>query len=257
MTDYYATLGVARDATQDDIKRAFRKLASQHHPDKGGDTAKFQNIQAAYDTLGSADKRAAYDRPQPQHHNNGFHFNFGGSNLHDIFQNFGASPFAARRAPQVRVTVWIDLSEVIKGSSRTLNVSAQGGNTTVSVSIPQGLEDGDSVQYSGVAPNGLDLVVQYRIHPHSWQRQGANLMCDQTVSVWHLILGGTLKVQDPLNNELEVAIPPHTQPGTVMRLRGRGIPQRHGNTGDLLVRLQTQIPANIPEPVLAAIRQHC
>jgi preprotein translocase subunit Sec63 len=63
MTDHYATLGVAKTATQDEIKRAFRKLASQHHPDKGGDTQKFQEIQAAYDTLGDAAKRQAYDNP--------------------------------------------------------------------------------------------------------------------------------------------------------------------------------------------------
>ena len=65
MPDYYATLGVSKTATPDEIKRAFRKLASQHHPDKGGDTAKFQSIQAAYDTLGDAAKRAAYDNPAP------------------------------------------------------------------------------------------------------------------------------------------------------------------------------------------------
>ena len=82
MTDHYATLGVARTATQDEIKRAFRKLASQHHPDTGGNTAKFQEIQAAYDTLGDEAKRAEYNNPRPQFSGmpNGANFN-----MNDIF----------------------------------------------------------------------------------------------------------------------------------------------------------------------------
>jgi curved DNA-binding protein len=87
MTDYYSTLGVPRTASADEIKRAFRKLASQHHPDKGGDTKKFQEIQAAYDTLGDDRKRAAYNSPQPQMPAGGFHQNF---NFNEIFNMFGA-----------------------------------------------------------------------------------------------------------------------------------------------------------------------
>lgn len=261
MQDHYQTLGVERSATPDEIKRAYRRLASQHHPDKGGDTAQFQTIQTAYDTLSDPARREAYDRPQPRFQDagpSGFHFNFGGGDLHDIFQQFhGASPFGQRRPQSVRVTVWIDLRDVIEGGSRMLNVSTQAGTNTVNVSIPPGIEDGDNVQYSGVAPNGLDLVVQYRIHPSRWQRSGANLTVEQLASVWVLINGGTLPIVDPVGRELEIVIPPLTQPGSTMRLRGRGIPQRQGARGDLLVRLQSFIPDNIPEPVLTAIREHC
>ena len=262
MKDFYQVLGVERTATADEIKRAYRRLASQHHPDKGGDTAQFQQIEEAYRTLGSADARAAYDRPTPQFQSSGpggFHFNFGGTDLHDIFQQFsGASPFGNRRPPHVRVTVWVELRDVLQGGSRTLNVSAHGGTTTVNVSIPQGIEDGDNVQYSGVAPNGMDLVVQYRIHPDPrWQRQGANLVSDHSVSIWHLIQGGPLKLTDALGAELEIAIPPKTNPGTMMRLRGRGVPNRSGGAGDALLRLQARMPDTIPQAVLDAIRQHC
>jgi molecular chaperone DnaJ len=124
--------------------------------------------------------------------------------------------------------------------------------------VPPGLEDGNNVQYSGVGPNGLDLVVQYRIHADSrWQRQDHNLLTDQPVSIWHLIQGGPLKVFDVVNNELEISIPPRTKPGTVMRLRGRGVPHQHGGAGDILLRITASIPDDIPQAVLDAIRQHC
>jgi len=88
MTDYYAALGVPRTATADEIKKAFRRLASQHHPDKGGDTQKFQAIQQAYATLGDEHKRAEYDNPRPQF--SGFQGHPGGVNINDIFgQMFG------------------------------------------------------------------------------------------------------------------------------------------------------------------------
>jgi DnaJ-class molecular chaperone len=108
MSDHYATLGVSKTATPDEIKRAFRKLASQHHPDKGGDTQKFQEIQAAYDTLGDAVKRADYDNPRPQFSGmpGGAHFN-----MNDIFSSMfgGQSPFAQQRRTQshTRMTLWI------------------------------------------------------------------------------------------------------------------------------------------------------
>jgi curved DNA-binding protein len=260
MSDHYTTLGVNRNSTPDEIKKAYRRLASQHHPDKGGETARFQQIQTAYDVLSDARQRAAYDQPPPQPGPGGFHFDFGGPSMQDIFQQHfgGASPFAARRPAHVRVTVWIGMQEVMQGGNRTINVSAQGGSTTVNVSVPPGLEDGNNVQYSGVGPNGLDLVVQYRIHADPrWQRHDHNLLTDQPVSIWHLIQGGPLKVFDVVNNELEISIPPRTKPGTVMRLRGRGVPHQHGGAGDILLRITASIPDDIPEPVLDAIRQHC
>ena len=91
MTDHYAKLGVARNATQDEIKRAFRRLASQHHPDKGGDTKKFQEIQAAYDVLGDTAKRSQYDSPQPQFSGLGGGPNFNANfDFNTIFDMFGA-----------------------------------------------------------------------------------------------------------------------------------------------------------------------
>lgn len=258
MTDHYATLGVAKTATQDEIKRAFRRLASQHHPDKGGDTARFQEIQAAYDVLGDAEKRAAYDNPVSQHQ--GFNFqNFG--NINDIFgqmfggggfQHFGQHP----RRGHVRVTLWIGLYDVATGGSRTVSLGTAQGASTVEINVPQGINDGDNVQYAGIGPGGADLVVTFRIKPDNiWQRQGLNLVQDQRISIWDLVLGGTLQVSDILNNQLQITIPPGTQPGTLLRARGRGIPA-NGQQGDMFVRVHAVLPTNIAPEIKQAIQNH-
>lgn len=259
MTDHYATLGVAKTASQDEIKKAFRKLASQHHPDKGGDTAKFQEIQAAYDVLGDEAKRQQYDNPAPQF--GGFQgFGPGGAqfNMNDIFgQMFGGnSPFGQQRRNHVRMTIWIQLADAARGGSKTVAVSTSQGTSTVEIEIPRGIEDGDNVQYGGIAPGGMDLVVQFRVHPDSrFHRQGPNLYTDRKVSVWTLILGGEVEVDTILGATLALKVPPRTQPGTTMRVRGQGIQTRSGS-GDLLVKLQAEIPQHIPPELIAAIEQH-
>lgn len=260
MTDHYATLGVAKTASQDEIKKAFRKLASQHHPDKGGDTAKFQEIQAAYDTLGDETKRAAYDNPAPQF--SGFNgFGQGGTqfNMNDIFSQMfgGGSPFGhQQRRNHVRMTVWINLVDTVRGGSKTMAVSTSQGSTTIEIEIPKGIEDGDNVQYNGVAPGGMDLVVQFRIHPDSrYRREGPNLFTDKRVSIWTLITGGEIEIENILGTTFELKIPPRTQPNTTMRIRGQGVGSRTGS-GDLLVKLHAEIPANISPELIAAIEQH-
>jgi curved DNA-binding protein len=259
MTDHYATLGVARNATQDEIKKAFRKLASQHHPDKGGDTAKFQQIQAAYDTLGDTDKRAAYDNPQPQFQGFGPGAQFG--NMHDIFaQMFGGqSPFGQQqsRRNHVRMSLWITLLDVARGGKRSVALGTQSGTSTVEIEIPPGINDGDNVQYSGIAPGGQDLVIQFRVQPHAnFQRQGLNLATTHKVSIWTLILGGDTEVQTVEGNRLVVKVAPHTQPGTTLRLRSQGLRDQSGQKGDLMVHIQTEIPTTIAPEIITAIQNH-
>jgi molecular chaperone DnaJ len=261
MTDHYQTLGVPKTASQDEIKKAFRKLASQHHPDKGGDTAKFQEIQAAYDTLGDPAKRAEYDNPRPQ-----FSGSPGGAgaqfNMHDIFsQMFGGgmagSPFGQQRRNHVRMTLWISLVDAARGGSKTVNVGTSAGSTTVQIDIPLGIDDGDNVQYGGIAPGGLDLVVQFRIHPDTqWRRDGVNLHTTQKVSVWDLIVGGDMVVTTILGDQLTLAVPAHTQPGITMRLRGQGLKSRNGPTGDMMVLIQAHIPTTVSPELIAAIEQY-
>ena len=258
MPDYYAALGVAKNASQDDIKRAFRKLASQHHPDKGGDTARFQEIQAAYDTLGDAAKRSRYDNPAPQ-----FAGMPGGAqfNMNDIFgQMFGGHPgFGAQhpRRNHMRMSLWITLKDVLTGGRRQVAVGSMQGQSTIEIDVPQGINDGDMVQYQGLAPGGQDLVIQFRVHPHpAFSRDELNLTTDQRVSVWEMILGGDTEITALDDNQLVVSIPPLTDNGTMLRLRGRGLKNQKGAVGDLFVRLHALLPRSISPELAAAIQQH-
>ena len=247
MTNHYQTLGVERTASAEDIKRAYRKLAGQHHPDRGGDTAKFQTIQAAYNVLGDPSKRQQYDNPAPQF-SGGAPFDFD-----NIFNMFGAR-FQQPGQPQqqVRMSLWITLADVAQGGRRTVSL----GNMTVEIEIPLGINDGDNVQYANLGPGGTNLIVNYRIHPHPrWQRQALNLTQDETVLVWDLILGGELPVRDIQGNTLNMMVPAGTQPGTMLRLKGRGLRDRSGKTGDLFVRIQARLPDNIPQELLDQIAQ--
>jgi molecular chaperone DnaJ len=150
------------------------------------------------------------------------------------------------------MSLWITLADVAQGGRRTVSL----GNTTVEIEIPFGINDGDNVQYANIGPGGTNLIVNYRIHPHPrWQRQGLNLTQDETVTVWDLILGGETAIRDILGNTLSMTIPPHTQPGTQLRLKGRGLRDRQGGIGDLFVRIQARLPDSIAPELLAQIAQ--
>lgn len=259
MKDYYSILGVAKTAAPDEIKKAYRKLASQHHPDKGGDTAKFQELEEAYRVLSDPQQRAAHDNPQPQGFPGGFQFHSQPFDFNNIFNMFGAQFQQQQhrpRAAQARMSLWIQLSDVASGGTRTVSVGTSAGSQMIELEIPRGVEDGASVAYPGLAPGGIDLVVQFRIHPNPrWQRDGFNLYTEQKVSIWTLIAGGDILVRDILNRELEVHIPPMTQPGQTLRCRGRGLPDRGNAPGDMMLKIQAEIPKDIDPDLLDRIRQ--
>lgn len=256
MQNPYETLGVKRDATADEIKRAYRRLASQHHPDKGGDKTTFQEIQAAYDTLSDPNRRAAFDNPRQQFHNFGFPSN-GAFDFQTVFDIFGTrfqQPHQQRMAQQARMSLWVTLNDVAEGGRRTVSVGSQQGTATVEIEIPLGIQDGDTVQYPKTGPMGMDLLITFRIHPNpKWERQGPNLTTEHAVTVWDLILGAEITVTDILGATLSLNIPPRTQPGTVFRLRERGLRQRNGTAGDMFVRIQARIPDHIPTSLIDAI----
>jgi len=259
MQNPYQTLGVDHGADSDTIKRAYRKLASQHHPDRGGDTKTFQEIQAAYDILGDPQRRAALDNP-----------GFGGGfradapfDFQSIFDIFGArfqqpgQQQQQQRRQQARMSLWITLRDVATGGKRAISVGTQHGTHAVEIEIPPGINDGDSVQYPAAGPiAGMDLIITYRIHPDAqFSRTGLNLLTEHSVDIWDLIMGGSARVRDIRGNELDVTIPGRTQPGTTVRLRGRGLIDRNGTPGDLLVRLQARIPDIIDPELLELIKK--
>jgi curved DNA-binding protein len=260
MTDHYQILGVPRTATADEIKRAYRRLASQHHPDKGGDTERFQEIEAAYRTLSDPEKRSQYDNPNPffgQGAGGGWQQAGAHFNMDDIFSMFGHGQARQQRRNHVRMTLWITLAEAAKGVSKTLNVGTSLGSSTVQIGIPQGVDNGDNVQYNGVAPGGIDLVVNFRIHPDAhWRRDGFNLHTEQRISVWDLILGTDLEIATITGAKIVMRVPPNTQPGTTMRVRSHGMPNNQGQIGDCFVRLQAELPKSIAPEIVAAIQQH-
>jgi DnaJ-class molecular chaperone len=262
MQDYYKTLGVDRNASPDTIKKAYRQKASLYHPDKeGGSKVKFQEVEEAYRTLGDPGKRQQYDNPSPfnQQGFSGFGRHETPFDMDAIFNMFGArfhggGPQMMRRA---QMTLWITLQDVAKGGLRTITVGTQHGTQAVEIEIPLGIDDGDNVQYNGIGPGGMDLIVTFRIHPNpKYQRQGQNIVMEQVVNIWDLILGSEVFVVDLLGNHLSLSVPPGTQPGTILRMRERGLAHRHGPTGDLLVKIQATIPKTIAPDILEAIEKN-
>lgn len=264
MKSYYDILGVDRQASPDTIKKAYRKLASLYHPDKeGGSKTKFQEVEEAYRTLSDPNKKAQYDNPSPFGQQG-----FGGFSRHEtpfdidaIFSMFGArfnqpgqQAHVQRRA---QMQLWVTLEDVARGGPRTITVGTQHGTQAVEIEIPKGIGDGDSVQYGGIGPGGMDLIIIYRIHPNpKFHRHGQNLVMDQPVELWDLILGREIEIKDILNNALSLNIPPRTQPGTTLRLKGRGLPDRGGPNGDLLVRVQARIPEHIDPEIIEVIERN-
>jgi molecular chaperone DnaJ len=258
MADFYQTLGVDRNATPDQIKRAYRKLASQHHPDKGGDKVKFQEVQQAYDTLGNEQKRSEYNNPRPQGFGGFQQQGMGGFDFENIFNVFGARfQHPQQRVQRAQMTLWITLNDVAVAGRKTISVGTPQGTQVIEIDIPPNIDDGDSVQYAGVGPGGIDLVITFRVHPNpKWSRQGPNLTVDQEISVWDLILGKDIAIQDILGNQFTLTIPPRTQAKTTFRLKGRGLGQKGNAPGDMFVRVNAVIPGHIPQPLMDAIAQN-
>jgi len=269
MADLYETLGVKRDATDAELKKAYRKLAMENHPDRGGDQNRFAEISNAYETLKDPQKRAAYNRfgtadSQQQQANQGpfgfsFNQNQGPFDFDSIFEMFGQrmGPQGRRAQMDARISIIIDLDLAMRGGKQAFGIGTPQGHHPVELNVPKGVVDNENIRYNGLAPGGRDLVVNFRIRPHSiWQRDGLDLHKTQDLDFWSLILGTTVKVTDPINRTYDLTVPPRTKPGSTLRLGGRGLEREGHNTGDLFVHIHAVMPASIPDEITNVISKY-
>jgi DnaJ-class molecular chaperone len=290
----YELLGVARDADADTIRKAYRKLARQYHPDVNpGDAAaeeRFKEISRAYDVLSDTDKRSQYDEFGEAALEGGFdaeaarraretfgaHFgrqagggpgsfsgDFSFGNLDDllggVFHRFGgAPPRHARpaRGPDLHASITLDFADAARGGEQRVSVgrpSADGSvrHENLTVRVPAGVRDGGRIRLAGKggeiagAPPG-DLYLDVRVRPHRiFRRDGRDLLLDVPISFREAALGARVEIPT-LEGRATVTIPPGTQGGGRLRLRGKGIPKTSGHAaGDLIVTLQIEVPREL------------
>lgn len=259
MKDAYQTLGVLRDASPEEIKRAYRKLAAQHHPDKGGDTAKFQEIQTAYETLTDPQKRSQHDHPfHANPHESHFEFHFGGAGPEEIFQRFfqhgfAHSPFGhqQRRNKDLRIVIKVTLESTLQDQQKTVSVqTTKGEKFNVDVNIPRGVTPGATIKYSQMGDNffetlargDLFVVVDVAI-PHNFELNGNNLFTQITIDAIDAMLGVDKEVTGVDGKTFLVKIPKGCKYGTKFSLSQQGIYYMNSNIrGDLIVTVVVDVP---------------
>jgi DnaJ-class molecular chaperone len=269
--DHYSTLGVNRNASPEDIKRAYRKLAGQHHPDKGGDTAKFQQIEEAYRTLSDDGKRQQYDNPMPQgfHHQGGmpqgfeemFGHMFGGHPFGDVF---GRRPQPVRNRT-LNLQTQIFLEEAFHGKEMLATIQLPSGREQVlQVKIPPGVSDGTTLRLAGMGDDSIgnmprgDIHLAVHVLPHAvYQRQGDDLVRTLSVSCLDAMVGKIIHFETLDNKTLEIGIAPGTQHGQTLAVQGYGMPNMSNlyMRGRLLLNINITVPTNLTEEQKSLIKQ--
>lgn len=256
--DYYKILGVNKTSTPDEIKKAYRKLATQYHPDKGGDTAKFQEIQKAYETLSDPQKKQEYDNPMPQGMHGfpgGFQFHSHGFNFDDILgQFFGQQRPGHNHRQTFRTVVNVALDDAYKGGSHVLQLHTPHGAKVANIQIPKGVHTGQQMRYDNIIDNAT-LLVEFVILPHpKYNRENNDLYSQHDVSVLDLIAGGSFKFTVLSGKTFEVTIHPKTQPYTHLKISGQGMPVGDSNMfGDQYIVLKPYLPDIIDTEIVDAI----
>ncbi len=302
--NFYSTLGVAEDASQEEIKKVFRKMAVKYHPDKnkGNPEAeeKFKKMNEAYDVLGDPKKRAEYDEmrrnfgryfhsgtgpgTQPGGGQPGFTFEDlgGASGLGDIFEQmfrqqgrgapgagqrrgrkppgfggfegFGGQddfgPGAGGRGGDVSAELTIPFDLAVKGGEQGVTLGSmgfQGGGRSMTVKIPAGIKDGQTLRMPGKGEGGGDLLLLIKVAPHPiFRREGDHLVVDVEVDLPTAVLGGETAVPT-LDGNIKIKVPAGTQNGTVIRLKGRGVQRKGATAGDQQVIMKVAIPRTLTD----------
>ena len=267
--DYYTTLGISKNASEAEIKAAYRKMAMKHHPDRGGDEKTFKEVNAAYETLSDPQKKQMIDMgvdPNSQHTNyrqgSPFEFHFNTGNFDDIFSNFGFGGRPMRKNKTLNVNIEVTLEDILKGKIIDAEIGIPSGNKKlVSIEVPPGIENGQQIRYRGMGEHTLkdvppgDLIVNIFVREHSiFQRQGDMLMIKKFISPWDAILGSDITIETIDKKTLTIGIPAGTQPDTVLSCRGEGLPNiRTKVRGNLLIKIQIEIPKNLSSEQKTAV----
>ena len=271
--DYYSTLGINRNASQEEIKKAYKKQSMAHHPDRtGGDDSKFKEINEAYQTLNDPKKKQMYDQfgtadpRQHQYRSGDFEFNFNSSpfgGMDDIFEQMfgGGSPFGRQQRGNRPISVAVDitLEDVLTGKTFGMEIQLPTGRTkVVTVDIPAGIEHGQTVRFAGMGeqnnpnmrPGDLHVQVRIRNHP-TFQRYGDNILCEKNINVLDLMVGTKASIQTLDGKNLEINIPAGTQPDTILSCKGEGLPNiRTKRRGNLQIKIKGSVPKLTKEQVI-------
>ncbi len=271
--DYYAILGVPKTASQDDIRKAFRKLARQHHPDVAKDKksaeAKFKEINEANEVLSDSEKRQRYDSlgsdwdkvprgggvpPQWQRTGGGMQ----GGGFSDFFEaffggsgrgGFGRGGSVKRRGEDLEYELPVSVEDALRGGKTAFSISRGNRSETITVTIPKGVRAGQRIRLTGQGGPGVggaeagDLYLLVAIAPHrDYRAEGADLIREIPVTVTAAVLGGEIEVETP-DGAVKLKIPAGTQPRQKFRLKGRGLPSgAAGARGDFFAEARIVIP---------------
>jgi curved DNA-binding protein len=266
--DYYQILGIERGATDEAIKKAYRRLARKYHPDVSKERnaeERFKEVAEAYDTLRDAEKRRAYDqlgrhrsgqefRPPPDWERQFGDFfgragNAGGFDLGDLFAGLGG-----RRGPRphrgrdLEATVELTLEELARGTEVRLEIGSGRDARTITARIPRGASEGQKLKVPGKGGPGLqgspgDLYITIALRPHPiFRADGHDLQLDLPVTPAEAALGAAVEIPT-LEGKVRLRIPPGSQSGQKLRLSGRGLAKPGAGHGDLYARIQIVLPA--------------
>jgi len=272
MKNYYDMLGVGEDASNDQIKKAFKSIAKKEHPDRGGNEVKFKEANEAYDTLKDTKKRHEYDTVRKYGQSMGgqggnFHFtsdDFFGDNIFEhFFSGFGGPDVRTRtfRSRQranksINVRMAISIREAMNNSEKTISYKLPSGKEEfATVKIPAGVQNGVTFKYKGMGDNSIkqvprgDLLVQMSVlDSDGYTRQGNDLYTDKTIDCFQAIRGCEIQLKTLTDSIIKVQVPAGTQPDTLIACKGQGMPihKTLNIRGNLFVKIIIIIPQLSP-----------